>query len=144
MFLVLLIVLALMFSLGAITHGFPLTKLLVILLFSLIGMAGSYMVAWFGIAAPRGVARDVQMKLHGELLRILRNPDFQKSMVAVGQEPAWQDTPERFYDFLKVESGKWAQVVKDSGATIQVPAEGPFQITYVNPADDPRQKKSGG
>ena len=34
---------------GAETHGFPLTKVLVILLFSLIGMAGSYMVAWFGI-----------------------------------------------------------------------------------------------
>ena len=34
---------------GAVTHGFPLTKLLVILLFSLVGMAGSYMVAWFGI-----------------------------------------------------------------------------------------------
>ena len=34
---------------GAETHGFPLTKLAVILLFSLVGMAGSYMVAWFGI-----------------------------------------------------------------------------------------------
>jgi K(+)-stimulated pyrophosphate-energized sodium pump len=34
---------------GAVTHGFPLTKLLVILLFSLVGMAGSYLVAWFGI-----------------------------------------------------------------------------------------------
>jgi K(+)-stimulated pyrophosphate-energized sodium pump len=34
---------------GALTHGFPLTKVLVILLFSLVGMAGSYMVAWFGI-----------------------------------------------------------------------------------------------
>src|SRR5918992_6361713 len=34
---------------GAVTHGFPMTKLLVILLFSLIGMAGSYLVAWFGI-----------------------------------------------------------------------------------------------
>lgn len=30
----------------------------------------------------------------------------------------------------------------DSGATIQVAAEGPFQITYVNPADDPRAKTS--
>ncbi len=34
---------------GAEMHGFPLTKVLVILLFSLVGMAGSYMVAWFGI-----------------------------------------------------------------------------------------------
>ena len=27
-----------------------------------------------------------------------------------------------------------------SGATIQVDMEGPFDITYVNPADDPRNK----
>lgn len=34
---------------GAATHGMGLTKVVIILLFSLIGMAGSYSVAWFGI-----------------------------------------------------------------------------------------------
>ena len=34
---------------GAIEHGFPLIKVAIILGFSLIGMAGSYGVAWFGI-----------------------------------------------------------------------------------------------
>src|SRR6185436_12883268 len=34
---------------GAVTHGFPPTKVAIILLFSLIGIAGSYGVAWFGI-----------------------------------------------------------------------------------------------
>ena len=34
---------------GAIVHGFPPLKVAVILLFSLIGIAGSYAVAWFGI-----------------------------------------------------------------------------------------------
>ena len=34
---------------GAETHGFPPVKVAVILLFSLIGIAGSYGVAWFGI-----------------------------------------------------------------------------------------------
>jgi tripartite-type tricarboxylate transporter receptor subunit TctC len=77
------------------------------------------MVAWFGIAAPKGLAREIQMKLHGELLRLLKNPDFQKSMLAVGQEVAYQDAPERFFDFLKVESAKWAKVVKESGAQLQ-------------------------
>lgn len=31
----------------------------------------------------------------------------------------------------------------DTGATIQVAAEGPFQITYVNAADDPRNTPAG-
>jgi K(+)-stimulated pyrophosphate-energized sodium pump len=34
---------------GAEIHGFPLSRVGIILLFSLIGMAGSYAVAWFGI-----------------------------------------------------------------------------------------------
>jgi len=34
---------------GAMTHGFPVVKVTVILLFSLVGIAGSYGVAWFGI-----------------------------------------------------------------------------------------------
>jgi len=34
---------------GAVEHGFPALKVFVILLFSLVGIAGSYGVAWFGI-----------------------------------------------------------------------------------------------
>jgi K(+)-stimulated pyrophosphate-energized sodium pump len=34
---------------GAEVHGFPLGRVVIILLFSLVGMAGSYAVAWFGI-----------------------------------------------------------------------------------------------
>ncbi len=34
---------------GAEVHGFPISRVVIILLFSLIGMAGSYAVAWFGI-----------------------------------------------------------------------------------------------
>jgi len=83
------------------------------------GVKGYEIVAWFGMAAPKNLPRELQMKLHGELLKILKNPDFQKALSAVGQEPAWQETPERFHEFLKVEAAKWAKVVTDSGATIQ-------------------------
>ncbi|PYO95522.1 MAG: sodium-translocating pyrophosphatase [Gemmatimonadetes bacterium] len=34
---------------GAVAHGYPALKVIIILLFSLIGMGGSYGVAWFGI-----------------------------------------------------------------------------------------------
>ncbi len=34
---------------GAVSHGFPLVKVLTILIFSLVGIAGSTFVAWFGI-----------------------------------------------------------------------------------------------
>ena len=83
------------------------------------GVKGYEMVAWFGISGPKALPRDIQLKLHGELLRALKSPDIQKGLSAAGQEVAWQDTPERFHEFQKVESAKWAKVVKDSGAQVE-------------------------
>lgn len=82
------------------------------------GVKGYEMVAWFGVSGPKGLPRDIQMKLHGELLKVLKTPEMSKSLQAAGQEPAWQDTPEKFFDFLKVEADKWAKIVKASGAEI--------------------------
>jgi tripartite-type tricarboxylate transporter receptor subunit TctC len=83
------------------------------------GVKGYEMVAWFGIAGPRGMSRELQMRLHGELLKILKNPEFQKSMRVAGQEVALQETPEKFLDFMKVEAEKWARVVRESGAQVE-------------------------
>jgi tripartite-type tricarboxylate transporter receptor subunit TctC len=82
------------------------------------GVKGYEMVAWFGVSGPKGLPRDIQMKLHADLLSVLKTPEMGRSLQAVGQEPAWQDSPEKFFDFLKVESAKWAKVVKASGAAI--------------------------
>lgn len=82
------------------------------------GVKGYEMVAWFGVAAPKGLSRELQMKLHGELLRVLKAPEMSASLQKVGQEPAWQDSPEKFFEFMKVEAAKWAKVVKASGAEV--------------------------
>ncbi len=83
------------------------------------GVPGYEMVAWFGIAGPKGMPRDLQMRLHGDLLRVLKNAEFQKSLRVAGHEIAFQDPPEKFYDFMKVEAAKWARVVQDSGARVE-------------------------
>jgi len=83
------------------------------------GVKGYEMVAWFGLSGPRGLSRDIQTKLHADTLRVIKSPDIQKSLAAVGQEVAWQETPERFFEFLKTESVKWAKVVKESGARLE-------------------------
>ena len=82
------------------------------------GVKGYDMVAWFGVAGPKNLPRDIQMKLHGELLKVLKTPEMSKSLQAVGQEPAWQESPEKFFDFMKIEAAKWAKVVKASGAEV--------------------------
>ncbi len=44
--------------------------------------------------------------------------------------------------FLAMKARQNHYAFTDSGATVQIAAEGPFQITYVNPADDPRNGAS--
>lgn len=83
------------------------------------GVKGYEMVAWFGIAAPKGLPRDLQMHILGELLKVLKNSDFQKSMRLAGQEVAYQEKPEQFYEFMKAEAAKWASVVRESGARVE-------------------------
>ncbi len=83
------------------------------------GVKGYEMVAWFGVAAPRGLPREIQTRLHGDMLKILKSAEMQKSLSAVGQEVAFQEKPEQFFEFMKVEAKKWAKVVQDSGARVE-------------------------
>lgn len=83
------------------------------------GVKDYVMVAWFGLAGPKGLPREIQMKVHGEALRAVKSTEVQKSLATVGQEVAWQETPERFLEFMKVEAVRWARAVRESGAQLQ-------------------------
>ena len=82
------------------------------------GIKGYDVTAWFGVAGPKGMPRDIVLKLHAELLRILKSTEVQKLLLNAGQEVAWQETPEQFGEMLKTEAAKWARMVKESGATV--------------------------
>ena len=72
--------------------------------------------AWFGLFAPAGTPRDIVMKLHGEITRMLKEPEFnQKEVVAKGYELV-ASTPEEFTAFLAADSVRNARAVKISGA----------------------------
>jgi tripartite-type tricarboxylate transporter receptor subunit TctC len=83
------------------------------------GVKGYEMVAWFGIAAPKGLPRDLQMRLHAALLKVLQSSEMQSSLRNVGQQVAFQEKPEQFYDIMKVEAAKWGKVVQESGARVE-------------------------
>jgi tripartite-type tricarboxylate transporter receptor subunit TctC len=83
------------------------------------GVKGYEMVAWFGVAGPKALPREIQMRLHGDLMKVLKTPDMQKAMRDAGQEVAYQEKPEQFFDFMKVEAAKWAKVVQESGAKVE-------------------------
>jgi tripartite-type tricarboxylate transporter receptor subunit TctC len=72
--------------------------------------------AWFGRFAPAGTPREIIMTLHGEVTRMLKEPEFlQKEIVAKGYELV-AGTPEEFATFLAADSLRNAKAVKISGA----------------------------
>jgi tripartite-type tricarboxylate transporter receptor subunit TctC len=82
------------------------------------GVPGYEATAWFGIVAPRGVPRDVVMRINGEINKALAQPDVREKLAQQGAiARAW--TPEQFGDFIHNEIVKWAKVVKASGAKVE-------------------------
>jgi len=72
--------------------------------------------AWFGLFAPTGTPREIVMILHGEVTRMLKEPEYlQKEVVAKGYELV-AGTPEEFTSFLAADSARNAKAVKISGA----------------------------
>jgi tripartite-type tricarboxylate transporter receptor subunit TctC len=75
--------------------------------------------AWFGLFAPAATPRDIVMKLHAEVVRILREPEFvQKELTAKGYELI-ASTPAEFTAFLAADSARNAIAVKISGAKLE-------------------------
>jgi len=75
--------------------------------------------AWFGLFAPAATPRDIVVKLHAEVVRILRDPEFvQKELIAKGYELI-ASTPEEFTAFLAADSERNARAVKISGAKVE-------------------------
>ena len=72
--------------------------------------------AWFGLFAPAGTPREVVMKLNAEVVKMLKEPEFnQKEVVAKGYELV-ANTPEEFTAFLVTDSQRNARAIKISGA----------------------------
>ena len=72
---------------------------------------------WFGVFAPAGVPRESIERLHAEFTRALAAPDVREKMLALGAEPVGS-RPEEFAAFIRREAGKYARLVKASGAKV--------------------------
>jgi tripartite-type tricarboxylate transporter receptor subunit TctC len=81
------------------------------------GLPGFDISTWFGVFAPAGTPRDVVGRLHAEFTRALAASDVREKMLALGAEPVGSN-PEEFAAYIHSEAGKYAQVVKASGAKV--------------------------
>ncbi|MBI3068518.1 MAG: tripartite tricarboxylate transporter substrate binding protein, partial [Betaproteobacteria bacterium] len=78
------------------------------------GLPGFDVTGWYGMLVPAGTAQPVVAKLHGDVTRALRAPEVHERLSGEGAEPVG-NAPEQFAAFLRVETLKWAKVIRDAG-----------------------------
>jgi tripartite-type tricarboxylate transporter receptor subunit TctC len=76
---------------------------------------GFEMDNWYGMFFPAGTAREIVMRYHAEMMKVLKDPDVRTLMERDGSEPLGS-TPEEFGAYFKREVEKYAKVIKASGA----------------------------
>ncbi len=79
------------------------------------GLPGYEAMPWLGLVAPAKTPPAVVNKLYAELHEVLKEPEVQTRFRSLGLDIIGSK-PEEFSSFLRGDIGKWAKVIKDSGA----------------------------
>jgi tripartite-type tricarboxylate transporter receptor subunit TctC len=74
--------------------------------------------AWQGVVTTGGTPPAVIARLNAEMQRFQNTDDFRALLVKFGMEPWAPNTPEQFGEIVKTDVGRWAAVVKASGAKV--------------------------
>ncbi len=82
------------------------------------GMKGFEVTSWYGVCAPTGTPTGLLDKFQADLARILLTPEVQQRMSEMVIE-AGPTSREAFATFMRRETQRWAQVVKEAGLTLQ-------------------------
>jgi tripartite-type tricarboxylate transporter receptor subunit TctC len=81
-------------------------------------LPGFEVVGWYGVIGPAGMPAPLVSRLHGELIKILNQPDVKTRIESDGSEPVGS-SPEEFRRFMRADMDKWAKLVKESGAKLE-------------------------
>ncbi len=73
---------------------------------------------WNGLLAPAGTPAVIVNRLQSEVAAALKQPDVRERMASNGLD-AVGSTPAQYSALIQAEIGKWAKVVKQSGATAE-------------------------
>jgi tripartite-type tricarboxylate transporter receptor subunit TctC len=82
------------------------------------GVPGYEVNAWYSMHAPAGVPKSVIAEVNRELVRILKLPDIQQRLKALGSEGIG-NTPAEFDKFVRAESAKYAKAIRDANIRVE-------------------------
>jgi tripartite-type tricarboxylate transporter receptor subunit TctC len=69
---------------------------------------------WNGILAPARTPKPVIDRLHGEIVRIVRSPEFNQLLTSEGAT-AVANTPTEFDAIIRADVRKWEKIIKEAG-----------------------------
>lgn len=81
------------------------------------GLAGLESGTWFGLLAPNGTPANVLARANAAVNKVLENPQARAKLAGMGLDMTG-GTPQQFAEFWDSEIGRWAEIVKFSGARI--------------------------
>jgi tripartite-type tricarboxylate transporter receptor subunit TctC len=79
-----------------------------------LGFPGFEVIGWFGWLAPARTPQTIVTRLNSDIVKILRSPETQERLIALGCEPVG-NAPREFAAFVSAERDKWAKVIQQSG-----------------------------
>jgi tripartite-type tricarboxylate transporter receptor subunit TctC len=80
-------------------------------------LPGFEMSAWQGVVVPAGTSPEIVARLNAEVNKALQGADLRARLAAGGSEPLG-GTAEQYAAYIRSELGRWAKVVRDSGAKL--------------------------
>jgi tripartite-type tricarboxylate transporter receptor subunit TctC len=85
--------------------------------FSELGYPEVKLTAWYGIAAPNGVPREISDKLKDALYKTFQHPEVKKMLIHIGFVPVFRDA-EQFKKFVSEEEKKFQKIAKEANIRV--------------------------
>jgi tripartite-type tricarboxylate transporter receptor subunit TctC len=82
------------------------------------GVPGYELSSWLGVSAPAGTPAAIVDKLNAEIREVVRSPKFSARLEQDGAQPRISSAQE-FGRFVQAEVGRWAKLIRASGAETQ-------------------------
>lgn len=79
------------------------------------GLPGFEATAWWAVYAPAKLPVEIAQRLSREIERIVKSPEFERSLGNLGVQPMSVSLP----DFQKAELAKWGAAVRATGITLE-------------------------
>lgn len=82
------------------------------------GLPGFDFTSWYGLWGPKDLPADIAAKLQTSIAEVLKMPDVQTRLGALGFEPIGS-TPDQFATFIQTEMANYEKIIRDADIKVE-------------------------